>query len=345
MKFLIPLLFAASSLAGSVWQTNTPGNLAPTNAPAEIKTLEAALKAEISKRLPAKLTTSAIAGDELWWTSWNAPATNWSGNGGAVNGVRTNSWIYGVEGLESLAVCRGGADGITGLPTLISPQHCVTATHTGATIGERMVWNGIDGCRYTNYVVDMLSTNDFQVVLLSNAVPAAVPRMWVAHESLTNQLINCPWIFTGRFGELGSYRFAIPVMNPTNWYPAWHLAGANLLTHVHTSGTVPYVSGTNDWFQDRFWRGSVYGQWTNRSGQVFNARQSAVGGDSGSPGWVLCANRLIWCGNIGLNACDYRPPSWIKHAMDTLSDGHKQPRQPLKIFRWESGQPVWEIMP
>jgi hypothetical protein len=317
---------------------------APSTNPVPPRSLESALKAEIAKRLPAKLTTSTIPGDQLWWTSWNAPATNWSGIGGAVNGVRTNSWIYGVEGLESMAVYRSAADGITGLPCLVSPQHFITSTHTGYALGEMLVWNGVDGRRYTNYVMAKLMTNDFQVVILSNALPAAVPRLPVAHESLTNQLINCPWIFAGRFGELGSYRFAIPVMNPTNWYPATHMNGAYLLSHVHSSGTAPYRSGTNDWFQDRFWRGSVYGQWTNRSGKVFNFKGSAIGGDSASPGWILCENRLIWCGNVGLNACDYRPSWWIKQAMDTLSDGHHQPRQPLKVFKWND-HPVWDVMP
>jgi hypothetical protein len=333
MKRLLVLLLTASLLASS---------LAQSNSPAGPKTLQAALKAEILTRLPNKLTTTTIPGDELWWTSANAPATGWTGVGGAVNGVRTNSWIFGVEGLQSLAVYRETADHVTGLPSLISPQHFITMTHTGANLGEKYVWNGTDGRRYAGYVMGWLITNDFQVVILSKPLPPAVPSLHVAHESLTNQLVDCPWIYAGRFADAGNFRFAIPIMNPTNWYPATYLGGAQLLTHVHTSYGAFYVSGTNDWLQDRFWRGSVYGQWTNRNGRVFNLKQSAVSGDSGSPGWLLCENRLIWCGNVALNACDYRPPWWIKQAMDKLSDAHKQPRQTLKIFRWENGKAIWE---
>jgi hypothetical protein len=327
--------------------------------------LVSVLRLEMNQRLEERMTNWPtpffVAGSETWWTSHNTPAGWWDGVGGSSNGIRVKSWIYGAVGLESLATYRAYGDTITGLPVLVSPQHFVTTSHTapqntGTTningtnyviSGEMYVWNTTSGIRHTNHVRAFWNSgNDFAICLLSNPAPATVPVIPWAHVSLTNQLTNAPWIFAGRHGCSGGFRFAIPVINTRTEISGEGNVGANyLVSHYHYQG-----GNENILWNDKWWKGSVYGQpFTNvatnngcyRTGPV----DSAQGGDSGSPGFLLIENRLVHLGNATFNSQPYVTQTLLKRVMDSLSSSFGFTNQPLQTFRWENGKAVWETMP
>jgi hypothetical protein len=325
------------------------------------KDLVYALNKEMIQRLDERMTNWPtgffVPGSETWWTSHNAqPSNYWVGVGGTSNGVRLNSWISGAVGLESLAVYRAYGDTITGLPVLVSPQHFITTSHTapqntGTTningtnyviSGEMYVWNTTSGLRHTNHVKAFWNSgNDFTVCLLSNVAPSTVPVIPWAHVSLSNQLANASWIFAGRHGCSGGFRFAIPVIN----------GGTLINGEVGSSYLVSHHMGPNKniiW-NDKWWQGSVYGQpftnvATNNECYRISGVEQALGGDSGSPGFLLIENRLVQLGNATFYSQRYISQTTLKKVMDSLSSSFGYTNQPLQTFRWENGKAVWEAM-
>jgi hypothetical protein len=250
-----------------------------------------------------------------------------------------NCWLYGVTGLSSFSPWHSGGFSYSyqGGGTLITPRHAITITHMAFPDGTKVRFVGTDNvahqvtCLHTNTLADV----DYCVMVFDQDLPANVARARVLPSNLIYKLTPTMEEFGDPFGAC-YFSANVPVVAfnqrkeayITDAYQFYSLWGWAFTHH-------------SQWFPD-------WGSYCYRNGGCSTCPgNDQIGGDSGSPTFLLINGELVligpWlgCGTATwpgrytseLNAAITDLDTWVSNTYGTNAmTGYTATTYPLDSF-------------
>lgn len=221
-----------------------------------------------------------------WYSNRTANIRSWpEGTGSGTNHVVagwTNSWIVGrmFSGVSYHTDTRPDiAGGVYRPLTLVTPRHAVCANHFKPLIGSNVYWVGHSGAIFTNRVLEYKNIRgDLTVARLAEPMNDLVPGSDVIRELMLPYLLPGdyePWFYGCEHGGVGCP--GLPVVS-------LDCAERAYLTYWQCDALLRGKRA-----RDKGW----YTVKARGAGTAHGRKQAAVGGDSGSPTFIVLSDEIL----------------------------------------------------